>query len=99
MESRAKVLGHGAHPILVALPIGLLTSSIGFDLLRLITGKKLWGQIAFWNIGAGCVGGWESSCSLRTTARSARSSSTCAVSAGWGSAPPSRARAGSSGSC
>jgi uncharacterized membrane protein len=60
MESRAKVLGHGAHPILVAFPIGLLLSSIGFDLLRLITGKKIWGQIAFWNIIAGCVGGWVS---------------------------------------
>ena len=60
MESRAKVLGHGAHPILVAFPIGLLISSIGFDLLRLITGKKIWGQIAFWNIIAGCVSGWVS---------------------------------------
>jgi uncharacterized membrane protein len=46
MESRAKVLGHGAHPVLVAFPIGLLLSSIGFDLLRLITGKKIWGQVA-----------------------------------------------------
>ena len=60
MESRAKVLGHGAHPILVAFPIGLLLSSIGFDLLRLISGKKIWGQIAFWNIIAGCVSGWVS---------------------------------------
>ena len=60
MESRAKVLGHGVHPILVAFPIGLLLSSIGFDLLRLITGKKIWGQIAFWNITAGCVSGWVS---------------------------------------
>ena len=60
MESRAKVLGHGAHPILVAFPIGLLISSIGFDLLRLITGRKIWGQVAFWNIIAGCVGGWVS---------------------------------------
>jgi uncharacterized membrane protein len=60
MESRAKVLGHGAHPILVAFPIGLLLSSIGFDLLRLITGKRIWSQIAFWNIIAGCVSGWVS---------------------------------------
>src|SRR5262245_46051570 len=60
MESRAKVPGHGVHPLLVAFPIGLLISSIGFDLLRLATGKKIWGQIAFWNIIAGCVGGWVS---------------------------------------
>jgi uncharacterized membrane protein len=60
MESRARFLGHGAHPILVAFPIGLLLSSIGFDLLRLISGKKIWSQIAFWNITAGCVSGWVS---------------------------------------
>ena len=60
MESRAKVLGHGTHPILVAFPIGLLLSSIGFDLLRLITGKQIWGQIAFWNIAVGCITGWVS---------------------------------------
>jgi uncharacterized membrane protein len=60
MESRAKVLGHGAHPILVAFPLGLLLTSIGFDLLGLITGKKIWSQLAFWNIIAGCLGGWVS---------------------------------------
>lgn len=60
MESRAKVLGHGTHPLLVAFPIGLLLSSLGFDLLRLITGDKKWGQLAFWNIIAGCVMGWVS---------------------------------------
>jgi uncharacterized membrane protein len=60
MESRAKILGHAVHPLMIAFPIGLLLSSIGFDLLRLITGDKKWGQIAFWNIIAGCVSGWAS---------------------------------------
>jgi uncharacterized membrane protein len=60
MESRTKVLGHRVHPLLVAFPIGLLISSIGFDMLRLITGDKKWSQIAFWNIGAGCLCGWAS---------------------------------------
>jgi len=60
MESRVKVLGHATHPILVALPIGLLSSALGFDLLRLITGDKKWSQIASWNMIAGCVSGWVS---------------------------------------
>src|SRR5581483_7456235 len=60
MESRVKVLGHGTHPILVALPIGLLSSALGFDLLRLLTGDKKWSQIAYWNMLAGCVSGWVS---------------------------------------
>lgn len=60
MESRFKLLGHGAHPILVAFPIGLLLSALGFDLLRQITGDKKWAQIAFWNMIAGCLSGWAS---------------------------------------
>ena len=60
MESRVKVLGHASHPLLIALPIGLLTSAVGFDLLRLITGDKKWSQVAFWNIAAGCLSGWAS---------------------------------------
>jgi uncharacterized membrane protein len=60
MESRAKVLGHATHPLLVAFPIGLLVSSIGFDLLRLVTGDREWSQLAFWNIFAGCASGWLS---------------------------------------
>jgi uncharacterized membrane protein len=58
MESRAKLLGHAIHPIVVAFPIGMLLASLLFDTLRLITGDKKWSTIAFWNILAGCVSGW-----------------------------------------
>ncbi len=44
----------------MALPIGLLSSALGFDLLRLITGDKKWSQVAYWNMLAGCVSGWLS---------------------------------------
>jgi uncharacterized membrane protein len=60
MESHANLLGHGAHPIVVALPIGLLSGALGFDLLGLITGDKKWHQIAFWNMLVGCLSGWAS---------------------------------------
>jgi uncharacterized membrane protein len=58
MESRAKLFGHAVHPILVMFPLGLLLISVLFDALRLITGDKKWGTVAFWNIVAGCIGGW-----------------------------------------
>lgn len=60
MESRVKVLGHATHPIPAALPIGLLDSALGFDLLGLITGQKQWRRAAFWNMAAGCASGWAS---------------------------------------
>jgi uncharacterized membrane protein len=58
MESRAKILGHAIHPIVVAFPIGLLLASLLFDALRLLTGEKKWSTVAFWNMLAGCISGW-----------------------------------------
>ena len=58
MDSRAKFLGHAIHPILVMFPAGLLLISLVFDGLRLLTGKKQWGEVAFWNIVAGIISGY-----------------------------------------
>jgi uncharacterized membrane protein len=33
MESKAKVMGHPIHPILVPFPLGLLTTSVVFDVV------------------------------------------------------------------
>ena len=59
MESRAKLMGHAIHPILVMFPAGLLLAAVVFDLLRLFTGSKRWGEVAYWNmvggIGSGLV--------------------------------------------
>lgn len=60
MESHAKLLGHAAHPALVAFPIGLLLSALGFDVLHTATGDKKWAQLAYWNMIAGCLSGWAS---------------------------------------
>ncbi len=57
MESRAKLFGHAVHPILIPFPLGLLSTSIVFDVIHLLRGKGPWGHIAFWNIGAGVIGG------------------------------------------
>jgi uncharacterized membrane protein len=57
MESRAKVLGHAAHPILIVFPLGLLATAVVFDVVYLATGTEQWSVIAFWLIAAGIVGG------------------------------------------
>jgi uncharacterized membrane protein len=57
MESKARVMGHPIHPILVPFPIGLLTTSVIFDLVYLFTGGVRWAEISFWMIAAGVVGG------------------------------------------
>jgi uncharacterized membrane protein len=57
MESRAKVLGHGAHPMLIVFPLGLLATAVIFDVIYLVTGTEQWSVIAFWLIAAGIIGG------------------------------------------
>ena len=57
MESRAKFLGHAMHPILIVFPLGLLSTSVIFDVIHIITGNPTWGVVSFWMIAAGVVGG------------------------------------------
>jgi uncharacterized membrane protein len=57
MESRAKLLGHPIHPMLVAFPLGLLVTSLVFDVIRLATGNDEFAVVAYWCIAAGIVGG------------------------------------------
>lgn len=47
MESRAKVLGHPLHQMLVAFPLGLLVTSVVFDGLYYFGGRnERWAEIA-----------------------------------------------------
>jgi uncharacterized membrane protein len=57
MESRASMMGHPVHPILVPFPIGLLTTSVVFDVVHLLTGGSRWAEISFWMIAVGVIGG------------------------------------------
>ena len=36
MESKAKTLGHPIHPILIPFPLGLLSTSVVFDVVHLL---------------------------------------------------------------
>lgn len=57
MESKAKLLGHPIHPMLIVFPLGLLSTSVAFDIVGLSTGDSSWFGISFWMIAAGIIGG------------------------------------------
>lgn len=57
MESRAKLLGHPIHQMLIVFPLGLLAMAIIFDVLAIVLGNGYWSEIAFWMIAAGVVTG------------------------------------------
>src|SRR5688572_7590929 len=57
MQGKAKVLGHPIHPFMIVFPLGLLATSVVFDIVRLATGNIYWSGIAYWMIAAGIVGG------------------------------------------
>jgi len=57
MESRAKVLGHAIHPMLIPFPLGLLATAVVFDIVYLITDRSGFAVAAAYMIGAGIVGG------------------------------------------
>ena len=57
MESRAKLLGHPVHPMLIVLPLGLFIGAIVFDGIYLWQGNPTFASIGYWNIAAGVVGG------------------------------------------
>ena len=57
MESKAKLLGHPIHPMLVVVPLGAFIAAVLFD------GLSLWGEfptlalVGYWNIALGVAGG------------------------------------------
>lgn len=58
MESRAKLFGHAIHPILIVFPLGLLATSVVFDVVYLIWGNPVMATVAYWMIVAGIIGGF-----------------------------------------
>lgn len=58
MESRAKILGHAIHPILIVFPLGLLATGVVFDIIYLIWGDATFATVAYWMIAAGIIGGF-----------------------------------------
>jgi uncharacterized membrane protein len=57
MESRAKLLGHSIHQMLIVFPLGLLATAIIFDAITLFGDNPRWTEMAFYMIGAGILSG------------------------------------------
>lgn len=57
MESKTKFFGHAMHPMLIVFPLGLLATSLIFDIVHWITGNGFFSVVAFWMIAAGVIGG------------------------------------------
>ena len=56
MESSAKAAGHPIHQQLIVFPLGLLATSVIFDVVGLISGGSTWPMVAYWTMLAGIVG-------------------------------------------
>ena len=57
MESKAKLLGHAIHPMLIVFPLGLLITSVVFDVIHLVTSEPTFATVSYWMIAAGVIGG------------------------------------------
>ena len=57
MESHSKVFGHPAHTLLIAFPLGLLSTAVIFDTLALLMHKPKLAEQGLAMTGAGIIGG------------------------------------------
>jgi uncharacterized membrane protein len=58
MESRAKLLGHPLHQMLIVFPLGLLVTAVVFDGIYYFGGRSpRWAEVSYWMIVAGLIGG------------------------------------------
>jgi uncharacterized membrane protein len=57
MESKAKLLGHPIHQMLIVFPLGLLATAFIFDVIALATNSTVLFGASYWMIAAGVIGG------------------------------------------
>jgi uncharacterized membrane protein len=58
MESRAKILGHAIHQMLIPFPLGLLSTAVVFDVIYLVWGNPTMATVTYYLIAAGIIGGF-----------------------------------------
>ncbi|HEX7182394.1 MAG TPA: DUF2231 domain-containing protein [Thermoanaerobaculia bacterium] len=57
MRAKARLFGHPIHQMLIVFPLGLLGTSLLFDIAHLVSGNPQWAEIAFWLIVVGILSG------------------------------------------
>lgn len=55
MESRAKLLGHPIHQMLIVFPLGVLGMAVIFDIIGLARSQAAWFDRSYWMIAAGVI--------------------------------------------
>ena len=53
MRAKARLLGHPIHPMLIVLPLGLLTVAAIFDIIHISTRNGHWADLSYWMIASG----------------------------------------------
>ena len=56
MKSRAQVLGHSVHQMLIVFPLGLQATSVVIDVVGLISPGDAWPLVSYWTMAAGILG-------------------------------------------
>ena len=57
MQSKARLLGHPIHQMLVVFPLGLLGASVAFDVLYRVLDSPVMAQVAHYLIAGGLIAG------------------------------------------
>jgi uncharacterized membrane protein len=57
MESRAKLLGHPVHQMLIVFPLGLLATAVIIDVIYFVNGALLFAELSYYLIIGGLIGG------------------------------------------
>lgn len=57
MDARARAAGHALHPVLIVFPLGLLSTSVIFDVLYFLTDDERYAVASYLAVAAGVVGG------------------------------------------
>jgi uncharacterized membrane protein len=57
MPARERPFGYAVHGAIVVLPLGLLGSSVVFDVVASLTHEDVWGVVAYWDLAAGILCG------------------------------------------
>ena len=57
MESRAKLLGHPIHQMLIVFPLGLLATAVIVDVIYLAGESLIFAEVAYYLVIAGLIGG------------------------------------------
>jgi uncharacterized membrane protein len=60
IHSRAAILGHPLHPVMIHFPVAALVALIGTDVAWILTGDGFWARAGLWLAGVGALVGWVS---------------------------------------